>query len=373
MRIGILTLELKLNYGGILQAYALQTTIKRMGYDAFVINRQSGSISKIRNALFIVKRLIRKYILGNDKTIVFIEKKAKNEYPEIAKNILPFIERNISLFNVEDYRCLNESDFDAYVVGSDQVWRPKYFKDIENAYLAFALNWNVKKIAYAPSFGTDIWEYSKIQTENCKKLINLFDAVSIRESSGVNLCSEYLNAKALKVLDPTLLLSKENYITLFKGQDVPRVCSGIFVYYLDNSEFKESVMREVENNLKLDVFRIKAQINDLHLPLCERIQEPVERWISSFYDAEYVLTDSFHGCVFSIIFNKSFIVCGNKQRGYSRFVSLLSLFGLENRLVDNVDDVELVLNQPIDWNKINNLLAKYRNESIQFLSQSLKS
>lgn len=373
MRIGILTLELKLNYGGILQAYALQTAIKRMGIDAFVISRESVPLSKTRQALFIIKRMMRKYILRNTKVIIFLEKKVRDEYPIIARNIIPFIERNIQLFEVEKYACLKESDFDAYIVGSDQVWRPRYFKDIENAYLVFAKHWNVKRIAYAPSFGTDAWEYSKNQTLNCKSLIKQFIAVSVRESSGIKLCHEYFDINARKVLDPTMLLNKEDYVSLFEKQNVQKMHSGIFVYYLDDSEFKEAVMNAMVENLRLNTFHIRAQVKNMQLSLEERVQEPVERWIRSFYDAAYILTDSFHACVFSILFNKPFIVCGNKSRGDSRFVSLLAMLGLEKRLVHTMDDAKSALHSPIEWDSVNNFLEKYRKESVQFLNHSINA
>ena len=123
---------------------------------------------------------------------------------------------------------------------------------------------------------------------------------------------------------------------------------------------------------------LSAEVVDFNLPvytdyfLSEVYQfKSVESWLDSFASADFVLTDSFHGTAFAINFNKPFIAFGSKERGQARFLSLLRMFGLENRLVDNLEDAKKACTEPIDWDDVNARLAKYRKESLDFLTHAL--
>ena len=193
MRIGILTLPLHTNYGGILQAYALQTVLERMGHDVCLIEkkRQPLRLPLWKAPLSYGKRII-KNLTGNPFPI-FYEQKMNREEPVVRQNTDKFINKYIKRRIVDDFSDIRGTDFDAIVVGSDQIWRPKYFQEIEHAFLDFTEGWNIKRIAYAASFGTDEWEYTPEQTERCAKLLKRFDAVSVREKLGVSLCKEYFH------------------------------------------------------------------------------------------------------------------------------------------------------------------------------------
>ena len=143
---------------------------------------------------------------------------------------------------VANLNLLNEKDFDAIIVGSDQVWRTCYNPQIENAFLDFAKEWkHVRRIAYAPSFGIDEWEYSEEQTQKCRQLVQKFDAVSVREVSGVKLCREYLGVEAKHVLDPTMLLDKEDYLYLISRAEVVRHSNTLLQYVLDKNEDRVAI------------------------------------------------------------------------------------------------------------------------------------
>ena len=237
----------------------------------------------------------------------------------------------------DDFSDIKESEYDAIIVGSDQVWRPRYFgiKQIGNAYLKFAEGWNIKRIAYAASFGTDEWEYTAKQTSGCGRLLRMFDAVSVREDSGVRLFRERFGVGARHVLDPTMLLDKNDYVKLFETVGTPNSKGNLLCYMLDETEEKRGVVRRIADEKGLTPFNVKSQSDSIASPIGERIQPPLERWLRGFYDAEFVVTDSFHACVFSILFGKPFVAVGNADRGMSRFNSLFSMFGLEDRLVAN--------------------------------------
>lgn len=369
MKIGILTLPLHTNYGGILQAYALQTALERMGYEAVVIDKTNqAKLPLWKMPLSYPKRILKKYALGKKNIRIFQEQWFNQTYPIVSKNIQPFIDKYIHYITPNKLSELKPDQFNAIVVGSDQIWRPKYYPQIENAYLTFAKNWNIKRIAYAASFGTDKWEYSPTQTETCKKLAQKFDGISVRESSGINLCKQHLNTSAQHVLDPTMLLDKEDYIRLFEKAKTPKSPGNMLVYVLDETQEKTTLINKVAKEKGLTPFRVNSQIGNLNAPLEKRIQPSVEQWLRGFYDAEFVVTDSFHACAFSILFGKPFIVYGNENRGLSRFESLLHLFSLKDRLTTDITNIP---HSDIDWNNVEKQLAHLRTQSQRFLQKYL--
>lgn len=374
MKIGILTLPLHSNYGGIIQAYALQTVLKRMGHDVSVI--KIDRVYKLplwKKPFSYAKRILNKYILRKKDAIdVFYEQKQKKILPIITQNTQRFIDNYIQMpYNLVELNK-KQQDLEAIVVGSDQVWRPKYNqKNIERMYLDFAKSWDVKRIAYAASFGIDQWEYTEAQTQRCKNLINKFDAVSVREKSGVDLSRERFDIDALHVIDPTMLLDASHYVSLIEKENVEKSKGNLFVYVLDKNGDTNRIELQLQTIFGYTPFYSSTDSGKAALE--DRVSTKIETWLRSFYDAEFVLTDSFHACVFSIIFNKPFVVYGNVGRGLSRFNSLLRLFNLEDRLLSsNTEDIERVLNTPINWNEVNEILHNQREMSNQFLMEALK-
>lgn len=368
MRIGILTLPLHTNYGGILQAYALQTALERMGHDVVVINKIPGyRLPLWKTPLVYTKRIIKNLV--GESVPVFYERKMEKGMPIIRQHTDKFIKRYIHTLDVKDYSDLKENDFDAIIVGSDQVWRPRYFGRIEDAYLDFAKTWDIKRIVYAASFGTDEWEYSRRQTKNCSRLVKKFANVSVREKSGIGLCQEYLGVNANHVLDPTMLLTRDDYIKLFQNIQTLKSSGTLFSYILDETPEKQLLINEVSQRKGLVPFRVKAKIWNRNVPIIECIQSPVEQWLRGFYDAEFVVTDSFHACVFSIIFNKPFLAIGNIDRGLSRFESLLSTFKIEDRLKTSPDH-DFDRDKEIDWNIVNSIMCDKIYISMKYISDN---
>lgn len=376
MKIGILTLRLHNNYGGILQAYALQKVLQQMGHDVTLIDKSRfiklPLFSFSRYYLYF-KRLILKII--SDRSLpVRWDKKFNDDMAIMSTNTYPFILKYIKRIEANNnYSNIKQDDFDAFVVGSDQVWRPKYFGQtiIPCAYLSFAKEWNVKRISYAASFGTEDWEYTEEQTAECKELIRLFDAVSVRESSAVELCKKHFDTSAMHVLDPTMLLDASDYIKLFEDENTAQSPGSLMCYILDENKEKQEVVSCIEQTLHLKSFSVNSKYEVADAPMEERIQLPVEVWLRGFNDAEFVITDSFHACVFSILFEKPFIVYCNKNRGMARFHSLLSIFGLENRLITNSEDALRVINEHINWEAVNVKKKEWQEKSLNFLKTNL--
>ncbi|WP_278560612.1 polysaccharide pyruvyl transferase family protein [Phocaeicola plebeius] len=369
MKIGILTLPLHTNYGGILQTYALQTVLERMNHKTIVLDKSKQQKLPLPKRPFCYcKRIIKKYIL-NQKCRIFEEDYQNKIYPIISQYTQPFINQHIHYVALNNFSSLDQNEFDAIIVGSDQIWRPIYYRNIENAYLAFAKKWKIKRIAYAASFGTDNWEYTSSQTDKCKWLVQKFDAISVRESSAVKLCQQYFNIKAQHVLDPTMLLDKDDYIQLFEGTSTPQSPGNMLVYILDETPEKTELINQIAKEKQLIPFRVNSQTENPNAPLEKRIQPSVEQWLRGFYDAKFIITDSFHACVFAILFHKPFVVYGNAKRGTSRFVSLLKLFSIEDKLITKPTLTNF--NYQFDWNGIQKKLDKLKIESLNFLKQNL--
>ena len=379
MKIGILTLPLNSNYGGVLQAYALQTVLKRMGHDVLEVELKKNLRWQYpplwKMPLSFGKRFLFKYIVRRKNQKILLERYERKIYPLLVHDILEFISKYIKQFKVDKFiDC--KGKFDAFVCGSDQIWRYKYYLffegDIANVYLKFLGDDSCKRIAYAASFGTDNWEYPAKETAECKNWIQKFDAVSVRENTGVKLCSTYYDIKAKHVLDPTMLLSKDDYVDLIEKSDVPKSTGNLFCYILDNTDEKMNVVKNIEKQRHLSSFFMNGDCGNWTEDLEKRIQPPVESWLRAFYDSEFIVTDSFHACVFSILFHKQFLVIGNKERGLARIYSLLSMFGLEDRLTS---DTGLDINRmkTIDYDRVDEILAKHREESRTFLIQALTS
>lgn len=369
MRIGILTLPLHVNYGGILQAYALQTVLERMGHDVHIIEREKKPlrISSWRIPLCYGKRILKN--LTGHHVPIFYEKKYYKDQPILMRNTSIFIKTYLKVEVFDEFTDIKEGDFDAIIVGSDQVWRSVFFRDIENAYLKFTKGWKIKRISYAASFGTEIWEYDKKKTQGCKQLLRNFDAVSVREESAINLCQKYLGVRAQHVLDPTMLLQMKDYSTLFIEKNTPVSDGNLMVYLLDMTDEKTKMVDFIAKEKGLQPFRTNNNVNDMTIPAEQRIQPPLERWLRGFYDANFIITDSFHACVFSILFKKQFVVCNNEKRGVSRLLSLLKMFGIEDRLVSTFNDCKQLTE--IDYNIVYEKLERYKAASIDFINKAL--
>lgn len=377
MKIGILTQPLHHNYGGILQNYALQKTVKDMGHEVWTIDRDFYSPG-YRKYASIIKRLLLKPINRNAPIRVWATKK---EEEIIRQHIKTFIKNNIqttekTTSTKQLVRLHQKYAFDAYIVGSDQVWRPRYSPCLTNYFLDFVESKrNVKKIAYAASFGVDDWEFTEEQTRECARLTKLFEAISVREDSAVELCKKYLNVDAVHLLDPTLLLNKEDYLALINSANTTPSNGDLFVYILDKDEKKTHIVNEVAKQKNLTPFELLPkqfliEANKNEIEKC--IYPPIEQWLRSFLDAKFIITDSFHGTIFSIIFEKPFIVIGNKKRGLSRFNSLLEMFRLEERMINENDKFDFpTLSNNIKYDDTSAILQKKHQDSILFLKTFL--
>ena len=378
MKICVLTHPLHSNYGGLLQAYALQTVLKRMGHD--VVTDRNGVISKKRfwsNLGWFVYHFIRKYFTFSKRHNPFqflfnrFNKHVEIELLRRSELQMQFISEYISTidFFVNGNPPIEAfvTQFDAIVVGSDQVWRPAYM-NVPYYFLDFLKSDKIKRVAYAASFGVDTWdEFSAEVTKRCVEAAKKFQAISVREDSAVRLCKEMLGVDALHLLDPTLLLRANDYIQLFEKDCSFESDNSLMCYVLDRVPLVENVIE-----LAADKYSLNPFVVDLSYDVIPQERYPsVQTWLSYFYKANYIVTDSYHGMIFSIIFNKQFVVIANPQRGISRFKSLLRILDLEDRLIQSHEDLNRDWSYDIDYDVVNSIIEKKRELSYAFINQNL--
>lgn len=366
MKIAVVTLPLHVNYGGLLQAYALKSVLEGMGHDVDVLDlKEKMPVPKGIKAPFVyMSRTIKRVLKGKKGPEVFRELRYRRELPERARLTSEFVKKHISPRMIDRYEDVKEGEYDAFVTGSDQVWRPLYFNGIHNAFLKFTEGWDVRRLSYAASFGTDQLEYEYVQMEECARLLAGFDAVSVREASAVEMCAEWFDCdRAVHVLDPVMLVGADVYCSLADSQNVHESKGKIMTYILDPSTEKECVVDFVRRVSGLEPYSLEKG----------KTVPPVEQWLAGFADSEFIVTDSFHGCVLAILMHKRFIAVGNSRRGMARLSSLLDMFGLDQRLVHGIDpedDGEFFLSEP-DWDKVDEVMKEQRAVSSGFLEDAL--
>ena len=315
MKIAVITQALLNNYGGLLQNFALQRTLKKMGYEVVTVDiKQKSYYDSLFLALLnrVLAKLLRMFgVVIKLRTIPRFQKRNFFSASFVENHIC--VTKPVARYSA---RFLKKQGVQTCIVGSDQFWPPKYNPFIEDMFLNFLKNAAVKKIAYAASFGVDVWEYSKKQTECCSFLAKKINSISVREKSGVKLCKEYLGVNAAWVLDPTLLLDESDYLDLCKGVQMSSE-KYLAAYVLGMNENIQRTCDKIakERGLLLKVFSADSKAS-LTIP----------EWLAMFRDASYVVTDSFHCTFFSLVFGKEFKCIYNETRGSARFDSLLNLY-----------------------------------------------
>lgn len=259
---------------------------------------------------------------------------------------------------------LNQKDYDFLIVNSDQTWntiQDEYIFDY--GFLKFAENWTIPKFVYAASLGVDFWRFSKEFDNKAKSLLKNFTGISVREIGAVDMVKKHFGFSPLYVLDPTFIIDKKYYLDLIKDfkRDFNFKDKYLFVYQLDENRIIEEFINEASNKLDYKVFKVNLSESNY-----------IENFLFGVNMSQAVITDSFHGTVFSIIFNKPFITYINTIRGRLRFYSLQKTFSLKQRILfpykKKKPDINL-LKTPL---KINlNLFNSLRNISINYLRRNL--
>lgn len=372
----ILTLTGYFNYGNIIQRYALQEFLHQNGYnfvsyvDPYSAPRDVYKISKrikVKTPLRVVKRF-----LNYQKPYWYIPKYSEI-YPDAERldNIINFVNKNILIkpFDPDD-------NYNNYIVGSDQVWRD-WWGDREVLgyyFFNFLKDRKANRIAYAASFGKDKIEdiMGVKDADYIRPYIKQFNSISVREASAIELINKTWGIKGVdEVADPTLLLDKNDYSKLIEKSNVKyEKIQPIFTYVLGETPEIQSFIQKVQYTREQAATHIRAHSGGD----TSTILKPVESWLKGFRDAELVVTNSFHGMMFSIINNTDFIIIGREVGGLSRIKDFLDKYGIEGRFVDEdkLASFDIKNMKDIDWKSVNEKLDQVRIYSGNWLLNAIK-
>ncbi len=321
------------NYGALLTAYALQSLVNKLGYNPLLINnsyRHNELISE-----------------------------------NFAKNFEQFYlktSNKVSLYS--DLNCLNQKS-NIFITGSDQILRPTAARERLSQYLQDFVSINSKKITMAASFAVDkktlLEETNSQILENMKISLKSFDFISVREKSGVEICKDLFDVDAEWIIDPVFIMNKSNYDALIKNS-TKDFSYKIVSYVLDPNKEYEKAYKYLEKKYNKKI--LKTAYSDIS----------VEDWLASIKNCEFLITDSFHGMCFAIIFNKPFICITNPKRGATRFESILEMLKIENQCIDNIDATyEKDCIFKINYEKVNQRIEEEAQKGLDFLKRALEA
>jgi hypothetical protein len=378
-KIGIITILNVNNYGAELQAFALNFKLRKLGYDNEIINylyykhpdykkeKVSNPIVKI-SFITNLKGIVLKWIdIFNKLTHPKNAKIRKAKFDEFHK-----LNTNIS----KPYKSFSELynaklEYDTFIVGSDQVWNPNTRTSIKPYFLTFAPK-ERKRISFASSFGvgslnTDFYPAYKECFEH-------LDYISCREKAGLEIIKDVTGKEATHVVDPTLLLSKREWESIM----IPYNCDGpyILMYILTHSPYITKLALEVQKRTGYKIIRVCFNsINTEKNPDILNIVDagPAE-FLGLYANASFVITNSFHGSIFSLIFEKEFFtITPLSKSNNSRQVGLLKMVGLENRILKEGSDISKIDLDTIDYTLVNTIIEKEKEDSVEFLTHAINN
>jgi hypothetical protein len=375
--VGIVTFHESENYGTVLQAFALQESIKALGYNSEIINYQRDSELIVKKVNFI-ERVIRGIVAYKGFKVVYLPRIKKYSRNKTDKfHVFRKQRLNYSLDNYKNYDDFKKTKdyYCCYVCGSDMIWSSDRSKDVSVYFLNFAIE--DKRISYAPSFGSNkiSEENEQIYTEYLKKM----RFISCREKSGVDLIKKLTNRDAKLVIDPTLLVSKKKWIEIFSIDSYKSQAPYVLCYLFEGmTKDLKSNVEFIKQKLNLEVRFIPMSANDFiaDSKSSSRGVGPVE-FVQLFKNAEFVLTNSYHGLIFSLIFNIPFYVIKRNKKGHwaqfeDRLESLLVKLNFSDRLIESTKTLK-ENELSMDFKDANDLLEDMRQYSLNYLETSIKN
>jgi len=278
-----------------------------------------------------------------------------------------FLKKYVNLKEIKQFLELKKKDYDILMVNSDQTWNGDEENRIDEllnvGYLKFAENWTIPRFVYGASLGDNYWKFSKKFEMIAKQLLKKFSGVSVREEGAIEIIKKHLGINPEFVLDPTFIIDKIYYLDLIKDfkPDLNYNNNYLCIYQLDKNIEIEKLIRHASQ-----LFNYTTYIIDLNK------QKYIENFIFCINNSNAVITDSFHGTIFSLIFKKPFIAYLNIGRGSGRFISLIKIFNLSKRIIypKKFKKVDInLLRQPLNINQ--SLLNYLKNKSINYLKKNL--
>lgn len=385
-KVGIASCYFKGNYGSVLQAYATQKVLDNLGLDNETFNIDKNIDFKNGKKKFYKSQIVNFAFLKSKFGMVWIKiykklnKTLKKNLKQREEKFKEFRKEFNLTKNFYTYKELKDAsnNYSSIIVGSDQLWLPV---NVVADY--YTLNWvkeNVNKISYATSFG--ISEIPEKYRNLYKNFLNRIDYISVREESGCKLVENITDKKAKLVCDPTMLLTKQEWQELYGTKPIIKD-NYIFCYFLGKNIEHRRFAERLKNETGYKIVSLNhcdeyVKYSDRFADITPYDVGPKE-FLNLIKNAKYVCTDSFHGTVFSLINNKEFFTFeryknkNNKISTNSRIYSLLKTMKLENRILKGNEEIQKIINQKIDFKKVNVQIENFRENSKKFLVEALQS
>lgn len=356
MKVGLLTFHRAHNYGAVLQAYALQTALERMGHDASFVDYEISSMLFMYKWRCGLRSIVNRYFFTLGIKRFFIMLLKKKRYDRFVSFTSQYLKQsNTGLSNLDN-------EFDVIAIGSDQVLNPGLTGGVNNAYWGVLPTFSKRLIMYAAS--TRPYELTPKQIVDAKQNLKKFSALSVREPYTADFLRPLTEKDIEVVLDPTLLLSVEEWdIIAAKRQ---RTSPYMFYYYLDSNDCELDYVRKLAKEKGLKLITIGC-FNESYSSLSSFCAGPSE-FLSWIKYADYVVTSSFHCTVFSIIFNKQFSVMPISGKKDYRVTHLLDTFGFGDRMIRDKIFNDAIIDK---WDFVNTKLKELPLKSLDFLKRNI--
>lgn len=365
MRIGILTFHYAHNYGAVLQAFALKTYISSLGYDVKIINYRNKTIaSKYTENMksgIPLKSLYRPNLLKREIRFLLNKKYAKSEWIKQCRNFEQFIEKHLSDTDILTDTSVLDQKFDLLIVGSDQVWTSQLTGGLDKFYL-LDFPFHGHKVSYGASIACG--HIPKQENFIFQRCLKDFRYISTREKTLAQSINENFSYQAEVVLDPTLLLNRDGYISLAQDSRLEfKTKPYIFAYFVVEDSNLHKIAQEYAAQLGYELVELHYYTVKGFDKRYQHAYYGPSEFLDAVLHADFVFTNSFHGTVFSIIFKKQFFSVYNKN---ARIQNLLDSLGISDRHISS--DI-INADKTIDYKLVSLKLDELRNESKNFLSR----
>ena len=388
MKIGIVTYVEDDNYGEELQAFAIQYYLNSIGYDAEVIDLEKRVKDLSSSKDTIIPAILNRFKLYGCKAPLYILKKIIDVYKKkryeksnsacrakLHKLFVDFFERytkhSSKYYTLDEIRVTNDLPYDTYIAGSDQIWNYMHTDFLDVFFLEFAKKFGARRISYAASISVP--KIPLDLRDTYKQLASNIEFLSVRELQGAKILQEVCNMKAEIVLDPTLLLSQKDWLN---SVAINPIKDGryVLVYTLSGSRYIKQLAMDISK--KLDCSKIIFIFNNETIVYENGNEQKIiigpSEWVGLISDAEYVVTDSFHGTAFSINFNKPFTTLVNPVSNMnSRVMSILEITRLKDRIIYDDGKNRMPDSLIIDYQEVNKIMNEWRKKSIDFIKKAL--
>lgn len=364
-RVAILTLHCVNNYGSVLQTLATQLVFKKMGCECYFIDYIRENCKK-ENLMMNWKK--------NSGSVVFLLKKiilypTLNTYPKVFRR---FIVDNVNLtkrtyYNHEELKKI-DLDVDIFCIGSDQVWNSTWNGGILTEYFLDFVSCNIRKIAFASSFGKT--EIDSSEEKVIYEYLKGFHRISVREESGTRICNKMGLENVTTIIDPTLVVDHNIWRTYFRTSKRALKENYILIYQLNSNREFDLYAKRISKKMNMKLVRVCWRYDQFYKSGHSVLLPSPNEFLELIANANYVLTDSFHATSFALNFNVN-MVCVLPEKYNCRISDFLQIFNLQSRILDNYDNYEII-DQLIDFEQINIKLQKYRETAYKWIEEAIR-